>query len=113
MNLFSDGLIFPAALLALLGWMVPRLLSRIFLEGVKPLMILAAISTLIMLFLGMGFFLALYIWQGAPISTLFEAGILAGLVHFGRLGLISALIWGPIMILSVAGLPRHWIKETW
>lgn len=113
MNLFSDGLVFPAALLALLGWLVPRLLSRLLPEGVKPLMVLAFISTLIMLVLGMVFFLTLYIWQGAPIDTLFEAGILVSLVHFGRLGLISTLIWGPIMILSVAGLPKHWIKETW
>ncbi len=113
MNLFSDGLVFPAALLALLGWLVPRLLSRLLPEGVKPLMVLAFISTLIMLVLGMVFFLTLYIWQGAPIDTLFEVGILVNLVHFGRLGLISTLIWGPIMILSVAGLPKHWIKETW
>lgn len=113
MNLFSDGLVFPAALLALLGWLVPRLLSRLLPEGVKPLMVLAFISTLIMFVLGMVFFLTLYIWQGASIDTLFEAGILVSLVHFGRLGLISTLIWGPIMILSVAGLPKHWIKETW
>lgn len=113
MNMFSDGLVFPAAFLALLGWLVPRLLSRVFAEGVTPLLILTFVSTLIMLVLGMGFFLALYIWQGAPIDTLFEAGVVAGLLHFGRLGLISALLWAPIMILSVAGLPKHWIKETW
>lgn len=113
MSLFSDGLVFPAAVLALLGWLVPRLLSRIFPEGVRPLMILAFVSTLMMFVLGMGFFLALYIWQGAPLGTLFEAGILPGLVHFGRLGMISALLWAPILILSVAGLPKHWTKETW
>jgi hypothetical protein len=113
MSLFSDGLVFPAAVLALLGWLVPRLLSRVFPEGVRPLLILAFISTLVMFLFGMGFFLALYIWQGAPISTLFEAGWTSGLLHFGRLGLISALLWGPILILSVAGLPKHWIKETW
>jgi hypothetical protein len=113
MSLFSEGLVFPAAVLALLGWLVPRLLSRVFPEGVRPLLILAFISTLVMFLFGMGFFLALYIWQGAPISTLFEAGLTSGLLHFGRLGLISALLWGPILILSVAGLPKHWIKETW
>ena len=112
-GLFTDGLVIPAAVLALLGWLVPRMLSLVFPEGVKPLFILAFAATLIMFVLGMGFFLALYLWQGAPLGVLFEAGITAGLLHFGRLGLISALLWAPIMILSVAGLPKHWIKETW
>jgi hypothetical protein len=35
------------------------------------------------------------------------------MAHFGRLAVVSALIWGPIMLLSVAGLPKHWVKETW
>ena len=111
--MFSDGLVFPAAFLALIGWLVPRLLSRIFPEGVRPLLILTFISTLIMFAFGMGFFVALYVWQGAPISTLFEPGLLPGLMHFAWLGLISAMLWAPIMIISVAGLPKHWIKETW
>jgi hypothetical protein len=33
--------------------------------------------------------------------------------HFGRLGLLSGLFWLPVMILSVASLPRKWVKETW
>ena len=111
--MFSDGLVFPAAFLALIGWLVPRLLSRIFSEGVRPLLILTFISTLIMFAFGMGFFVALYVWQGAPISTLFEPGLFPGLMHFAWLGLISAMLWAPIMIISVAGLPKHWIKETW
>jgi hypothetical protein len=113
MTMFSDGLIFPAALLALLGWLVPRGLFLVFPEGIKPLLWLTFTATILMLFLGMGFFLLLYLWQGAPIDTLFEPGFLIGLAHFGRLGLISALLWAPIMILSVAGLPKLWTKETW
>lgn len=112
-SLFADGLVIPAAVLALLGWLVPRLLSLIFPEGIRPLLLLTFAATLLMFGLGMTFFLALYIWQGAPLDALFEAGITAGLLHFGRLGLISALLWAPIMILSVAGLPKHWVKETW
>jgi len=110
---FTDGLIIPALLLALIGWLVPKLLSLVFPEGVRPLFLLAFAATLIMLVLGMGFFLALYLWQGVPLDMLFEAGIAAGLAHFLRLGLISALLWGPIMVLSVAGLPKHWVRETW
>jgi hypothetical protein len=113
MNLLSDGLIVPALLLALIGWLVPRGLSLLFPEGVRALMLLAFVATLLMLLIGMGFFVALYVWQGVPLGMLFEAGAVAGLAHFLRLGLISALLWGPIMVLSVAGLPKHWVTEKW
>jgi hypothetical protein len=111
--IFADGLVLPALVLALTGWLVPRGLSLFWPEGIGPLLLLALCATLIMFLLGTGFFVLLYIWQGVPFGMLFEAGIAAGILHFGRLGLISALLWGPIMILSVAGLPRHWVKQTW
>lgn len=110
---FADGLILPAAALALLGWLVPRLLSRVWPEGVGPLLLLAAVSGALMLLLGMGFFAALYAWQGVPWAMLLEAGWGPFLLHFLRLGLVSALLWGPILVLSVAGLPRHWTKAVW
>jgi len=110
---FADGLAIPALTLALIGWLVPRGLSLVFPEGVRPLLALAFVSTLVMLALGTGFFMALYVWQGVPFAMLFEAGVAAGTAHFLRLGLVSALLWGPIMVLSVAGLPRHWVEETW
>lgn len=113
MTLLGDGLIIPALALALIGWLVPKMLSLFWPEGVKALFLLAFMATLIMLALGLAFFVVLYAWQGVPLATLFTPGWAAGLVHFGRLGMISALLWGPIMVLSVAGLPRHWVKETW
>ncbi len=109
----TDGLILPALLLAFVGWLVPRGLSLVFAEGVRALFILALVSTLIMLAVGLGFFIGLYVADGVPVAALFENGIGPTLAYFGRLSLISAFIWGPIMILSVAGLPKHWVKETW
>lgn len=103
----------PALLLAACGWAVPRLLARVFPEGVWPLMFLALHATLVMLALSALVFVGLYLWRGLPLAVLFEAGIGAGLVHFGRLALGSALIWGPILVLSVAGLPARWKHETW
>lgn len=110
---FSSGLLLPALALGVLGWLVPRLLARVWPEGVGPLLALAFVSTLILLALAAGFFLLLYLWQGAPLAALFQPGPAAGIAHFLRLGLLSALVWAPIMILSVAGLPRHWKEETW
>ena len=113
MSVFSDSLVFPALALALLGWLVPRLLSLVFPEGVRPLLLLAFCSAALMLLLGMAFFLALYLWQGVDWEALTQAGWPALLGHFLNLGLMSALLWGPILVLSVAGLPRHWTRATW
>lgn len=113
MGAFADGLVLPALALALMGWLVPRLLALVFPEGVRPLLALAFASAALMLLLGMGFFAALYRWQGVPWDVLLEAGW-GGLVrHFLWLGSISALLWGPILVLSLAGLPKRWTRATW
>jgi hypothetical protein len=110
---FSSGLLLPALALAVLGWLVPRLLARVWPEGVGPLLLLAFVSTLVLLALAAGFFLLLYAWQRAPVAELFAPGWGPGVAHFVRLGLLSALLWAPIMILSVAGLPGRWKEKTW
>ncbi len=110
---FSSGLILPVLALGVLGWLVPRFLARVWPEGLGPLLALTFVSTFVLLLLAAGFFLLLYLWQGAPLAALFEPGLATGLGHFLRLGLLSALVWAPIMVLTVAGLPRHWKEETW
>jgi hypothetical protein len=107
------GLIMPALALALTGWLVPKLLATVFPEGVRPLLLMTFFAILIMLALGMLFFLGLYLWQGISLANLTDAGTVPFMFHFLRLGAISALLWAPIMILSVAGLPKTWVKETW
>ncbi|MEL6681792.1 MAG: hypothetical protein AAFQ09_04005 [Pseudomonadota bacterium] len=111
--LVADGLIFPVVILAVLGFLVPRVLGRFVPEGVRPLMLNALVSTLILFVLSAFTFFMLYLGQGVRAEILLSSGLLANLVYFGRLGLASALIWAPIMILSLAGLPRKWVKETW
>lgn len=110
---FSSGLILPAICLAAIGWAVPKLLALFWPEGVWPLMALAFVSAIVMTIAGMGFFVLLYWFKGFPVSSIFEAGVMPGLLYFLRLGGISALLWAPIMILSVAGLPKHWRTRTW
>jgi hypothetical protein len=52
----------------------------------------------------------LYVAQGLALSTVFADGAFA---HFMRLVAISGLLWGPLMVLSVANLPRHWQEGEW
>lgn len=112
-SLLSDGLFLPALALAVLAFLVPRLVARVLPEGVKPLLLNAFLSTVALFVISASFFFCLYLWQGLSLAQISEPGLAANVVFFGRLGLIAALIWGPIMILSVAGLPRKWVKETW
>lgn len=110
---FGWGLVLPTLVLAGLGWAVPRVLALVFPEGVGPLMGLAFVATLVMLLLAAAVFAGLYAIQGAPLGELFRFGLWPGVWHFLRLGLLSALVWAPILVLSVAGLPRRWRTATW
>jgi hypothetical protein len=109
----SGSLVLPVLALGALGWLVPRLLGQVWPEGVRPLLLLALVSTLLLIALSAGLFALLYVWQGLPVAALLGPGVAAGLGHFLRLGLLSALVWAPIMVLTVAGLPRRWKEETW
>ena len=113
MDGFSQQLILPALILSAAGWLAPRGLAMVFPEGVRPLIWIAAIATAMMLALSTAFFVALYLREGAPLGALFANGVGAGLWHFLRLGLMSALVWGPVLALTVASLPGHWEHETW
>ena len=109
----SDSLFVPAVALALLAFGVPRLMSKLLPEGVKPLLLNAFVSTVLLFVNSATFFAVLYIWQGVPLAEMMVPGWAANIAFFGRLGLISAIVWAPIMLLSVAGLPKKWVNETW
>jgi len=108
-----EGLVVPALGLGLVGWLVPRGLSLLWPEGVRALFVLGLVATIVMLVLSAGFFVALYLVSGVPAAVLVSDGWGPAAAHFGRLAVISALLWGPILVLSVAGLPRYWVKERW
>ncbi|ROU01291.1 hypothetical protein EAT49_10945 [Histidinibacterium lentulum] len=97
----------------MLGWLVPRVLALVFPEGVKPLFALAFVATILMVVLSMAVWLGLYLWQGLTVAEYFAPGAWGALWHLMKLATASALIWGPVLVLSVAGLPRHWVEETW
>ncbi|MEL6570767.1 MAG: hypothetical protein AAFQ64_03855 [Pseudomonadota bacterium] len=110
---FGLGLIIPATLLAAIAWLVPIWLRWRMPEGVRPLMMLSALATLVVLSLGALVFLGLYLLQGASLSTLTSAGIGPAVWYFLRLSISAGLIWAPILVLSIAGLPKTWVHETW
>ena len=112
-SVFSSALLLPAVAMAVFGFVVPRLWARVLPEGVAPLMLNAFLSTLVLFLLSAALFLVLYAGQGVRLTDALSLGVVSAIVYFSRLGLASAIIWGPILVLSVAGLPRKWVKETW
>jgi len=99
--------------LAALGWTVPRVLALFWPEGVKWLLGLALVSTVVMAACGAAFFAALYANQGVNLDDLYATGGLSVPIHFAKLSLISALLWAPLMVLSLAGVPKNWVREVW
>ena len=102
----TDGLIWQVPLLVAMAWAVPWLLGRLLPEGVAWLMAIGALSAAILTGATAAGFAALYgaaggvVWREAP-------------GHFLVLSLRAALIWGPVMVLSVANLPRGWKEAVW
>ena len=96
----------PLLALALAGWLVPWGLGGILPEGVGWLVVNGALSTLVLIAAAAIGFGWLYgaaagaIWREAPF-------------YFLVLSLRSALVWGPVMALSLANLPRGWTTTTW
>jgi hypothetical protein len=109
----NAAIIYPVVFLGLLGWLVPKLLSLVMPEGVKPLMLIGFLATLLMFVISGLVFLGLYALQGVPMGELFAPGVFSAMIFFGELGMSAAIVWAPILILSVAGLPRQWVHETW
>lgn len=110
---FSTGLVFPALFLALMGWIVPKLLSTVMPEGIKPLLILSVLAALVMLVITSVLFVVLYLIQGATFGVLTSTGFGDTALFLLRLSVSAGIIWAPIMVLSIAGLPRTWTSVEW
>ena len=109
----TGGLLIPAIALGLLGWLAPKLWSLLLPEGIPALFANAVLSAVTLTALTGLYFLLSYYQAGAPLERMAQEGIAANLAFFGRLGLSAAIIWGPMMALSLMGLPRTWTKATW
>lgn len=110
---FSTALVLPALCLAVLGFVVPRVLALWWPEGVKWLMGLALVSTLVMALAGAVVFAVVYASQGVRLDDLYATGGASVPVHFMKLSMMSALLWAPLMVLSLAGVPKRWVREVW
>ena len=109
----TTGLLLPAIALSILGWLVPKLWSMLLPEGFKALALNAALSALTLTALTGLYFMGVYWQAGVTLERLLDQGALGLMAYFGKLGLSAAIIWAPMMGLSLVGLSRSWVRTPW
>jgi hypothetical protein len=100
------AVVLPLAGLALLAWFVPPALGRVLPEGVGWLVLNGILSAVVLALIAAVGFVLLYGEAGGPVWR--EAPW-----HFALLSARSALLWAPILVLSLANLPRGWTEAEW
>ncbi|CUH23044.1 hypothetical protein JSE7799_00614 [Jannaschia seosinensis] len=101
-----SGIILPLIVLALAAWIIPWLLGKLLPEGVPWLIAIGLLSAASLTVLSAAVFWWLYGKAG-------DAVLAETPGHFVALAARAALVWAPIMVLSVANLPRGWRNVQW
>jgi hypothetical protein len=109
----TEGLLIPAILLGLLGWLVPKLWSMVLPEGFPALAANAVLSAAVLTGITALYFMGVYWAAGVTLARLIDQGVIGNVVYFGRLGLAAAIIWAPMMGIALMGLPRTWVRIRW
>jgi len=100
---WSLGTLSLLALLAAGGALLPVALYRLHGPRLAPLALNLAASALLLVFAGAATFAALYAAQGVDLAR--RPG--AAALHFLRLGLSSALVWLPVLLLTGLALGQR------
>jgi hypothetical protein len=100
---WSLGTLLPLALLAAGGALVPLAVYRLHGPRLAPLALNLAASALLLIIAGAAIFAALYAAEGVDLAR--RPG--AAAVHFLRLGLSSALVWLPVLLLTGLALGQR------
>ncbi len=107
--LLSLGL--PVLVLLILAVVVTRMVERLLPETLLGLLGVAIIASLVLWGLSSVLFAVIYAVQDSRIAALLGAS--AGLRHMAMLGAKAAIIWAPLMLLTVATAPRRWKTNVW
>lgn len=105
MNWTVETLI-PVVLLATLAGALPWALLRNFPRSQRSLALALAGSSLVLCVAGGVLFAGLYLLGGLPTEALTDAP-LSNALYFLRLGLSSAIVWLPILLLSGFALAQR------
>lgn len=106
-----QALLLPTLLLMVAAVLVTRLLEHVVPETIAGLVVLAGLASAACWAVASALFGAIYILQAAQIAAVL--GTRGGLGHLLALGGKAALIWLPLVLITVATAPRRWKTNTW
>lgn len=109
----TTGLLIPALALMAAAFGLPHLLLRAMPESGRGLVLNGAVCAVVMVGLAAGYFLWAYAQAAPAVLKVFGERPGASLGYFLRLGAQSAVIWGPVLVLTVSYLPRRWREAVW
>lgn len=109
----GTALILPALGAVALAALVPWALSKLLPEGVPALLLNGALSFAVMALAAAGYFVAAYHAESPAMTRALLSEPLAAAGRFGSLAALSALLWGPVLVLSLAQIPSRWREATW
>ena len=102
-TLYSWTLIAPMVVLVALAFWVPHRLAQELPQSMGALGVNLAMSSVVLWAVSLVVLAVQYVWQGVPVL---EIG--RGMGHLAGVGLQSALIWLPIILLQLAMQPQTW-----
>lgn len=107
------GVLLPALGLILCAVVIPIGLERLVPESVAGLVLNGVVTGAVLTALATGYFLWAYARQDTRVLDAVGAAPGETLGFFLRLGFGSALIWGPVMVLTLSTSPRRWKENVW
>ncbi|ASP19564.1 hypothetical protein ANTHELSMS3_00847 [Antarctobacter heliothermus] len=106
-------LLLPSLGLMLLAFVVTRGVEMLVPETVLGLAVMALVSAMLCWVLASAGFAVLYGVQDGRILALLGQTPSTSAGHFLRLGAKAALLWAPILLLTVSTAPRRWKTAVW
>ena len=100
---FTLATLLPLLTLGALGWAIPAFTARLFEDTLPGLARALALSALLLILAGTALFLLLYSDIGLDPASL-TRDPLGAARHFLGLGLKSALVWAPVLVLTAIAL---------
>ena len=107
------GGLVPVLALIVLAVAVPKLVARLVPEGVGWLVGNGVISSVALWAVAAGYFAGAYAMQADALTRLLGIDPIGTLAHFVKLGALAGMIWAPVMVLSLASLPKKWVEVVW
>lgn len=105
------AIVLPAVCLMIFSVLVARAFERVMPETLAGMALTFTLSAILLWAAASGLFALLYHWQGASLEALLGAP--QGWRYMAGLGLKAAVIWAPLLGLTVITAPRRWKHNVW